>query len=349
MIVLYILLAILGFGFLIFIHELGHFLTARAFGVTVKEFSLGMGPAILSHTSKKTGIVYKLCALPIGGYVSMVGEEGDNDEEGSLGSKPAWQRLIVMASGGLVNILAGVLIIFILIASVSGTMGTTEVGRILTTEETKLPVSSADSGLREGDVILEIGGRRVHIAAEVDYEIMRRGVEAIPVKVLRAGEELTLTVTFPVGEESNQTLGRRDFYLMAAEENFGNVIKHSFYRSTMTVRMVWESLFDLIVGRYTADAVSGPVGVASAMTDAASSGAADFFYLLAVIALNLGVVNLFPLPALDGGRIFFLLIEIIIRRPVPEKVENAIHSAGFLLLLGLMLLVSCRDVINLFR
>lgn len=350
MIFLYILMAVLAFGLMIFLHECGHFLTARAFGVTVKEFSLGMGPCIVSYTSKKNGIVYKLCAFPIGGYVSMVGEDEESDDPNALSKKPAWQRLIIMAAGGVVNLISGFLIMLLCVSLVAGTSLTTPTVAAFPELSDGRVAPSYTAGLREGDVILEVDGRRVRIGAELDYEIMRRGIRPVTLTVLRDGQELIFeNFSFPTYEDSNQTLGGRDFYLATEGGSFGAVMRHTFHRSTMTVRMVWESLYDLITGRFGVDAVSGPVGVTSAMVETAESGIENFLYLVAVISLNLGVVNLFPIPALDGGRILFLLIGMIIRRPIPEKVEGMIHFVGIMLLFALMILVTGKDILQLVR
>ena len=343
----YVLLAVLAFGILILVHECGHFLAARACGVRVLEFSIGMGPKLVSITSKKTSTVYKICIFPIGGYVSMAGEEQASGEPDALCTKPAWQRLIIMAAGALTNLLVGAMIILLIVSALPGTRTGTTVGRFSDVER---PVSSYDSGLREGDVILSVDGRRVHIGAELDYEIMRRGIRPVEVRVLRDGEEVTLSdVKFPTFIEDGQLMGGRDFYLTEDDTGFFGIFRQAFYRSTMTVRMVWESFFDLLTGRYGVDAVSGPVGVAGAMTDAARSGVWNFLYLVSVISLNLGVVNLFPLPALDGGHIVFVLWEMITRKPVPQKVENLIHTVGLLLLFGLMILITGKDIVKLFR
>lgn len=341
---LYILLAVLAFGVMILLHELGHYLTARLFGVTVKEFSIGMGPRLLSYTSKKTGIVYKVCAFPLGGYVSMVGEDEESDDPNALSKKPAWQRLIIMAAGGVTNLVTGFLLTLLCVAMVASSLTAPVVAGYKdgSTSPTYL------AGLREGDRILSVDGRRVHIGAELDYEIMRRGIEPITLEIERDGAVLVLeNFSFPTFEESGQTLGGRDFYLATEEGGLGPVLRHAFRRGIMTVRMVWESLFDLITGRFGIEAVSGPVGVTSAMVESARSGIENFLYLVAVISLNLGVVNLLPLPALDGGRILFLGISAIIRRPIPERLEGLIHAAGLFLLLALMLFITGKDILSL--
>ena len=349
MVVLYILLAVLAFGLLIFLHELGHYLSARAFGVAIKEFSIGMGPKLIGYTSKKTGIEYKICLLPLGGYVAMVGEDEESDDPNALGKKPAWQRLIIMAAGGVTNLLLGFLLVLLTVFLISGELATTTVDRFPEYSDGREATSSVQ-GLLPGDTILRVDGRRVRIGAELDYEIMRRGINPVTLEVERDGAVLifeNFSFRTYVDEASNQTLGGRDFYLSAEDGSIGDVLRHAFVRSVMTVRMVWESLYDLITGRFGVEAVSGPVGVAGVMVETAKTGIINFLYLVAVISLNLGVVNLFPLPALDGGRILFLGIAAVIRRPIPERVEGVIHLAGLLLLLGLMLLVTGKDIIQL--
>ncbi len=346
---LYILLAVLAFGVMIFIHECGHFLTARLFGVTVKEFSMGMGPCLVSYTSKKTGIVYKICALPIGGYVSMEGEDEESSDPNALGKKPAWQRLIIMATGGVTNLVFGFLVMLLCVSLVAGSSLTTPTVASFPELSEGRVAPSYTAGLREGDRIVSVDGRRVRIGAELDYEIMRRGISPVTLVVERDGERLIFdNFTFPTFEEEGQTLGGRDFYLATEKGSVGAVLRHTFYRSTMTVRMVWESIFDLVTGRFGLEAISGPVGVTSAMVETAKTGVENFLYLVAVISLNLGVVNLFPLPALDGGRILLLLVSAVIRRPIPEKVEGAIHLVGLLLLFGLMIFITGKDIVQLF-
>lgn len=348
MTLLYVVLAVLAFGIMIFLHELGHYLSARAFGVTVREFSIGMGPRLLSYTSKKTGIVYKICAFPIGGYVSMAGEDEESDDPNSLDKKPAWQRLIIMAAGGVMNLVTGFLLMLLCVTMVASSLTTSTVASFPERQDGS-PTASYREGLRVGDNITHVDGRRVVIGAELDYEIMRRGIEPVTLTVVRDGHVLHLDdFSFPTYEEGGESFGGRDFYLEAATPTLGTVLSHAARRAIMTVRMVWESFYDLLRGRFGFGAVSGPVGVTSAMVQTARSGIENFIYLVAVISLNLGVINLFPLPALDGGRILFLAISVVIRRPIPARLEGAIHFFGILLLFGLMLLVTGKDLIQLF-
>lgn len=340
----YIIIAILIFGLLIFIHEGGHFLFARLFKVTVNEFSIGMGPKLVSKKSKKSGISYSLRAFPIGGFVSMAGEDEESDDPNALNKKPVWQRMIIVAAGGVVNLVAGILVMFILVfSSTSMGLGSTTVA------EFRDGALSQSSGLKAGDTIVEVEGRNVHIADELVYEIMRLGIEPVDLTVVRDGEKTVIEdVEFPQISEQGVAFGDADFYVYGQERTFTNLVKHSFYRSTYTVRMIWESLYDLVTGRYGIEAVSGPVGVTEALTEAAQTGSYNFIYLVVVISMNLGVMNLLPLPALDGGRLVFLLIEAVRRKPINPKVEGVVHTAGLALLMLLMIFICVKDVIKLF-
>ena len=338
-----ILAAILVFGVLILIHEGGHFFCARLFGVTVHEFAIGMGPKVLSHRSKKTGIAYSLRLLPFGGFVSMAGEDEESDDPNALNKKPVWQRIVIVAAGALMNLLTGILVMGILVAASKNLPST----QILQFTDGNV---SASCGLHENDLITAVGGTPVHTADELVYEVMRKGVEPIDITVLRDGQKLTLhDVVFPTVTEQGSTFGKVDFYIYSEPKTAANVLKHSFFRSVSTVKMIWESLFDLIRGRYGLDSVSGPIGVTDAMSEAASEGAMNFVYLAVVISMNLGITNLLPLPALDGGRLVFLVLEAIRRKPVPARIEAMVHFVGIVVLMGLMVLVTLKDIVTLVR
>lgn len=342
-----ILIAILVFGFLIFIHEFGHYIFARIFKVTITEFSIGMGPKLVWYDSKKTGIRYALSMIPIGGYVAMVGEDGESDDPNSFDKKPAWQRFIITAAGAAVNLIFGFIAVLILTAIVD--FGGTTVAQFVPKEESGYEISSEDSLLMQGDRIVKVGSKRVRIAEELSYEIMRRGHEPVDLTVIRDGEELVLhDVVFPTATESGQTFGMIDFKVYADEKNFGNVMKYSFSKSVMLVRMVWESLYDLIVGRYTLGAVSGPVGISSAIGDAARDGAISLLYITTIISINLGVMNLLPIPALDGGRLVTLIFEMITKKRIPVKIEGIINAVALTLLLGFSVFIMIKDIIQLF-
>jgi len=340
----YILPAILVFGFLIFIHEFGHYLSARACGVGIKEFAIGMGPRIAGWTSKKSGIKYSVRALPFGGYVSMLGEDEESDDERSFGKKKVWQRMLIVIAGPAMNLIIGFLAMVIMVSS-AGTLYSTEVEY---REMSGVAISEAN-GLRDGDEILKVGKVRVHTRYEVTYEIMRQGSEAIDMTVRRDGNVLTVEdVLFPSRETDGIVFGAWDFYGGTDEFTLGNILKHSFYRSVSTVKMVVDSFADLIRGRYGMEALSGPVGMTQTIGESVSGGLQSFLYIFVIITINLGVLNLFPIPALDGGRFLFLLIEAVIRRPLNPKVEGYINTVALLLLLALAAFVTFNDIIRLF-
>ena len=339
------IIAVLVFSFLILIHELGHFVTARIFKVTVNEFSIGMGPRVLSRVSKRTGIRYSLAALPIGGFVAMAGENEESDDPNAFDKKPAWQRFIITAAGALVNLIAGFIVVTILTALIN--IGGTTVAGFVDHDKYGYDVST-EGVLEVGDVIVKVEGRRVRILDELNYELMRRGTEPLDITVIRDGEEKILTdVVLPTVEQDGETFGMRDFLVYTTEKNLGTVISYSWSKSVLIVRMCWESIIDLITGRYSLAAVSGPVGISSAIGDAASAGTAPFLYMFGLISINLGVMNLLPIPALDGGRLLTTLFEMVTRRRIPAKIEGLVNGIGLILLLGLSLVIMVKDVVQL--
>ncbi len=335
--------AILVFGILIFIHEFGHYIFARIFNVTITEFSIGMGPKLVWYDSKKTGIRYALSMIPFGGYVAMVGEDGESDDPNSFDKKPAWQRFIITVAGATVNIVAGLICIVILSCMVN--IGGTTVAKFV---DTGLGTTT-EGTLLEGDTVIEVDGKRVRIADELSYEIMRRGNEPIDITVIRDGKEIVLPdVVFPTEESEGQVFGVMDFQVWASEKTFGSVLSYSMSKSWLIIRMVWESLFDLITGRYTIAAVSGPVGISGAIGDAAKLGFTSLLYITGLISINLGVMNLLPIPALDGGRLVCILFEMITRKRIPKNIEASVNGIGLLLLLGFSVFIMIKDIVGLF-
>ena len=342
---LYWLIAFLIFSLLIFVHELGHYLTARLFHVKINEFSIGMGPKMLTYTSKKTGIKYSLGIFLIGGYVSMAGEDEESNEPDAISKKPAWQRFIVVSAGAVMNLILGVILIFSMVLSMPVLTSNTVAAHY---DSEKLPFSSADYGLTAGDTIVAVNGTRVYIGYDMMYEISHDGIEECAITVLRDGKELTLTVCFPTYTDQGVLFAYPDFLPATEAKTVGNVLKHTLCYSKTTAKLIWESLIDLIGGRYGMEAVSGPIGAAGAISEAASTDLRQTLLLAAMISINLGIFNLFPIPALDGGRLAFILFEMIFRRPVPQKYEGLVHFIGFVLLMGLMVLILFKDIVSLF-
>jgi regulator of sigma E protease len=274
----------------------------------------------------------------------MVGEDAESDDPNAFNKKPAWQRLIVTVAGAVINILAGVIAI-IIFASIANIGSTT----VYDFPETEYEISSADSGLQSGDRIIKVGSKRVNNADTLYYEITRNGNKPVDLTVVRDGVEITLEdVVFPTDTVSGQVFGIMDFKVYAQRKTFGSVLGYSLSKSVLTVRTCWESIYDLITGRYTFEAVSGPVGISEAIGDAAAYGFTAVLNIVSLISINLGVMNLLPLPALDGGRTVMILVEMITKKKLPPNVEATINAVGLALLLGLSMIVMIKDVIGLF-
>lgn len=336
-----ILIAILAFGVMIFLHELGHYLAARACKVKVLEFAVGMGPKLFSRTSKKSGIVYSLRLLPIGGFTAMQGEDGEDPDPHALVNRPRWQKLIVLFAGSFMNILSGVIAMFVFLCL------TRQVGSSVIANFDEGSVSS--QWLQVGDEIVSIEGRSMVDYTDIYNTITLDGVEPLDIEVVRNGETILLEdVTFGTEELEGMTVGTLDFRFLGVRPSLGTLLKQTVTQSVSTVKMIYKTLVDLISGRYGMSAVSGPVGTVSVISEAASSGFTPLLYLFTFISLNLGVMNLLPLPALDGGRILFTLVECVIRRPLNPKFESYVHLAGMVLLLAFMAIITVSDVLKLF-
>ena len=349
----YLALTFFLMGILIFVHELGHYLTARACKVTIHEFSLGMGKRLCGFTSKKTGIQYSLRLFPIGGYVAMAGEdedkEGEEDDPNAFNKKNVWQRLIILVAGAAMNVITGALAMLILVG------GMTVAGYKLpsTTVADFTPgASSYVTGLETGDKILRVDGVRVHTGYDLSYEIMFNGYKPVDVVVERDGKEILIPqVVFPSGIEDGIELGSMDFYVLAGESSVGNVLKTTWYRSVSSIKMVFDSIKGIVTGRFTLASMSGPIGVSSAVADVASQPMAvwNILYLFALIAMNLGVMNMLPIPALDGGRVFFRIVEILrFGKPINPKFEATVHGVGMTLLLMATAVIAFKDMFELF-
>ena len=341
MTILYILIAVLFFGILIFIHEGGHFLSARLCRVDVKEFSIGMGPGIISKTSKKSGTKYALRALPIGGFVSMEGEDEDSENPNAFCNKSVPKRMLIVIAGAVINIIFGFILMFILVFA-QKTLVSNVIGKF---DDNAM----SSEKLMVNDIVLKVDGTFTHTGNEVVYEIMNKGDKPIDFVVIRDGEKIIIEdVVFPNVVEQGVALGTCDFKLYQDEQSFGNYMKHAFWRSISTVKMVYDSLFNLLTGKYGLQAVSGPVGVTEVVGQAARSNLPTLLYVMSVISINLGIFNLLPFPALDGGRFVFLAIEGVRGRPIDRRIENYVNFVGIMILFGFMIIVTFKDVFTLF-
>jgi len=351
-----LLVAVLYFGFLIFSHEVGHFSAARAFRVKVNEFSMGMGPRLLKVKNRKSGTLYSLKAVPFGGSVLMDEDEQASEDPRAFINQRAWKRFCILIAGALVNLACGVVIMGVIVG-MSPALLTNRV------REFREEAVSAAQGLQVGDKVVKVNGRRVFSAMDVGFLFTRSRDGTVDLVVRREGRNIKLAgvelLKYTSGE-GGEPFYYYDFYLVRNEEpGFGPRLKETLGESVSAVRMVWLSLLDMVTGKFRLRDISGPIGVVSILTDTAQeaqqgvatqdkSKARDalltLLNLFALISINIGVMNLLPLPALDGGRLVFTAIEMVFRRPVPKKFEGYVHAAGFALLMVFMVVVSFSDI-----
>ncbi len=350
---MYIILAIIVFGVLIATHEFGHFIAAKACGVRVNEFAIGMGPAILKKQRGET--LYSLRCLPIGGFCAMEGEDEDSEDPRSFTAQSVWKRLIILAAGATMNFLTGLIIAIVLFSGVT---------MLAVPEITELADGFPDDGARGlmvGDRIYSINGERVWYTADFSLLMGREGDSPVDIVVKRGGERVRLDDydlrMREYTDASGNTAVRYGVTFKVVKANILERLKYSVYTACNFVRLVRFSLGDLLRGAVGFKDLSGPVGIVSAINDvgqsasSVSSALSNIAFLCAFIAVNLAVMNLLPIPALDGGRIFFLIItwviEKIIRRRIDPKYEGYVHAAGLILLMGLMVVIMFSDVVKL--
>ena len=366
--------AVLIFGAVIAIHEFGHFSAAKLSGIQVNEYSIGMGPALFKKIVG--GTQYTLRLLPIGGYVAMEGEgspesnaaqqerdaadeDGEEEEEDQLESwnpippdkrtgmpfpeAAIWKRAIVMAAGPLMNFVLGFVVLLGLIALRSDPIASRVIYSIAD------GALCGQTGLQAGDEIVAVNGRRCFIANDILYELVRTQNTQADFTVRRDGKLVQLPgVRFDsYTDENGNARMNIGFTVYALEKTPANVLKETVNSELYYGRIIFTSLVDLLRGRESINNLSGPVGIVSAIGQAASYGLTDLLELLVLITVNLGVLNLLPIPALDGGRLVFLAVEAVIRRPVSQRLQESLTLATFILLFGLMIFATYNDVLRL--
>lgn len=349
---LLIIIGVLIFELIIFIHEGGHCVAAKLSGVKVNEFALGMGPKLFSFQKGET--TYSLRLLPIGGFCSMEGEDSESDDERAFINKPVWKRMIIVLAGAFMNIVLG-LFMTMIVLSPNKYFASTQIAEFA-------PNAKSSQQLKVDDTIVSINGYRIYTATDMSYAFQTAKSNKFNITVNRNGEKVSYEgVELPTVKnetengETTENL-QLDFRVHAIENNFGNLIKQTFLSTVSTVKMVWSSLGGLVTGQFGLNEVSGPVGMTSAVSQVTAQGLEKSFgdavlnlvYVMTIITINLGVVNLLPLPALDGGRFIFLLIEAIRRKPLDQKYEGYIHAGGMVLLMVFMLIITIKDVFQFF-
>ncbi len=359
---LYVLLAILLFGVLIAIHEFGHFFTAKLLGVKVNEFAIGMGP-VLWQSKKGAGdawedgkTLYSLRLFPIGGYCAMEGEDEDTGDPRAFSCQAGWKKVIILCAGSFMNLVLGLAITVALFLGVS---------------QARVPVITqfaggfqheGTDGLMLGDRIVSVDGHGIWLYSDVQTYLSRNGGNGVDLVVERDGKRITLD-DFPMGRydyefENGKYHGFGLIFGQVEDLSIPERIGQGAAQTFDFVRIVWMSLGDLVTGRVAVSELSGVIGVVDVVSEVGSQsetvaiGVQNVFYFMALIAVNLAVMNMLPIPALDGGRIFFVLLNgliyLVARRRIPEKYEGYVHAGAFVLLLALMAVVALHDVWNIF-
>lgn len=343
-----VIFAIILFSFLIFIHELGHFATAKTFGVQVNEFSLFMGPAIWKKQRGET--LYSIRCIPIGGYCAMEGEDGDSENPRAFSNAAWWKRLIILVAGAAMNFVAGVAMIGVFLAPNESYI----LPQVSLVEEN----CAFSSYIQPGDTIVALDGEKIYVNSDFSLMMSLNPGDIHDLTIRRDGKLLEYkNVNMEMREfpdENGNPVLRYGFSFSLAESTPGLWAKTTWKTSMDTVRMVRLSLQMLFTGRAGLQDVTGPVGIVQQMSNVAeASGSAwyaflNLLYFGGFIAINLAVMNLLPIPALDGGRVVGLLltaaVEGVTRKKVNPKVEGYIHGAGMLLLLALMAVIMFKDI-----
>lgn len=376
-----ILAAIFVFAIVIFIHEFGHFLFAKLFHVRVNEFALGMGPTILKKQGKET--LYSLRALPIGGYCAMEGEDDESEDPRAFNRQKVWKRILIVIAGAVFNVILGFLLYMIItgasaaitqpsIASFTDVSPLKEAGftaqdKIVQLDKTKIHIyqdieffmQRADgkpitvTAMRHGKTITK---RITPVKATESYSYFPDKIIYIMNQNGKVVDNKTITDAKVLAKYQDKA-GKTDHYSrymlgftpQSSPLTFSSLMHESFFNTIFICKLVYQSLFELITGQMPLSDVSGPVGIISGISTAASQGFITLLWFLAMITINLGVFNLLPIPALDGGRLVFLIYEGIARKPVPPKKEGLVHTIGFMVLIGFIILVSFSDIMKFFH
>ena len=334
-----IIIAILFFELIILIHEGGHFIAARLMKIKVNEFAIGMGPKLFSF--KKGDTTYSLRLILFGGFCSMEGENEDSGGDGSFSNKRVSARIFVVVAGALMNLLLGLVIMLGIICS-QNLVGTSTVAKF---DDTAV---SPSYGLQAGDEIKNIAGMRIYTPTDVQTGLSRSADGNVEMVVKRDGKDVTLNIQFDMEEYEGHQYINMDFWLLGKEKTFTGVLSSTVNNFISYARMVFLSVHDILVGRYGLSDLSGPVGTVSVVSDAVKTSIPSMLRIMALLTINVGLFNLFPIPALDGWRFFLLLAEGITKKKLPTKWEYIINAVGLALLLLLMFFVTFSDITKLF-
>lgn len=340
---------ILILGAIILVHEFGHFIFSKLFKVYVYEFSLGMGPKILHYKKKGGETEYCIRLIPIGGFVSLAGEDADDNskiaDDRKLFNKPVWQRFIIMVAGATFNFIFAFVLLFIMALIYGGA----SMKPVIANVSEEYPAYTA--GVEVGDTVVSINGEKTSSWSEVQlYISMGKGEPMEFVLKNHEGEKRTVMIT---PEEVTDEEGKVSYIVGIGLDNtkktgFVNAIKYGVETTRYLFRLMFITLKQLFTGGVGVGDLSGPVGIYTVVSDQAKEGFESLMYLTAYLSVNVGVINLLPFPAFDGGRVLFLIIEKIRKKPVNAKTEAIVNTIGFCLLMLLMIIVTVGDIIKLF-
>ena len=337
-------------GVIVLVHEFGHFIFAKMFGIYVYEFAIGMGPRLFHWKSKKGETEYSIRAIPIGGFCSLAGEDLDNDDkikipsDRRLQSKPAWQRFLVMFFGAGNNFILAFILLFVIALGWGATTSKPIISELVANN----PAEQA--GLEVGDTILKINGHKIKSSDDVSiYLQVEDKSKPITFTIKRDGKETNIDVK-PIKEEVDGNTIYRVGIVSKGEVKYGFVasIQFAFTKMDSLFRQMVITFKGLFTGGLSINQLSGPVGIYNIVGEQANHGFENILYLIALLSVNVGFINLIPLPAFDGGRILFLIIEKIKGSPVKPETENKIHTIGFILLLALMIYITFNDILKFF-
>lgn len=334
-----IIIAILFFELIVIIHEGGHFAAARLMKIKVNEFAIGMGPKIISFGKKETK--YSIRLFPIGGFCAMEGEDEESESEDSFSSKKVSARIFVVVAGALMNLLLGFVIVLCIVCN-QNLVGTTTVARFAD------DAVSPSYGLQVGDEIKTIDGMRIYTSTDVSTGFSRSSDGNVEMIVNRNGEDVTLNISFNMEEYEGHQLINMDFWLLGKDKTFTGILSSTAGNFVSYARMVFLSVHDILVGKYGISDLSGPVGAVSVVSNAVKTSFNSMLRIMALLTINVGLFNLFPIPALDGWRFFVLLAEGVTKKKLPAKWEYIINGVGLALLLLLMFFVTFSDIKRLF-
>ena len=348
---MYIIIAIIIFGILIAIHEFGHFTAAKLCGVKVEEFAIGMGPALFKKQKGET--VYALRILPIGGFCAMAGEDEESDDPRAFTNQGFWKKFVILCAGSFMNLVLGIVLILIMYAGAQAFV-TPTIDHFMD----GCPYEGAEA-MQPGDTFYSIDGQRIYLVSDVSSFLIR-GDGVYDIVMLRDGEKVELkdfaltTKTYAEYADEGPKYG---FVFGYTEATFGAKLEYTWDTTLEFSRLVWLGLGDLINGRVGLKDMSGPVGIVDMINEvgqqaeSAKAAADNLLYISAFIAINLAIMNMLPIPALDGGRVFLMIVTVIIeavsQKKLDPKYEGYIHLGGMVLLLGLMALVMYNDIAKL--